>query len=57
MAKNKKEKQHDMDDIWKDSKNGLIVYTDGETGVQYLVSRWGGITPRLDHDGTIKIVK
>lgn len=32
-------------------RSGLGLRTDAGTGCQYLVSPWGGITPRLDKDG------
>lgn len=32
-------------------RSGLGLRTDAQTGCQYLVSPWGGITPRLDRDG------
>lgn len=32
-------------------RSGLGVKTDHMTGCQYLVTKWGGITPRLDGAG------
>jgi hypothetical protein len=32
-------------------RSGLALKTDATTGCQYLVSPWGGITPRLDRLG------
>lgn len=32
-------------------RSGLALKTDAATGCQYLVSPWGGITPRLDRLG------
>lgn len=32
-------------------KSDMSVKTDYLTGCQYLVTFWGGITPRLDKDG------
>lgn len=32
-------------------RSGLALKTDAMTGCQYLVSPWGGITPRLDKLG------
>ncbi len=32
-------------------RSGLALKTDAATGCQYLVSPWGGITPRLDRRG------
>ena len=38
-------------------RSGLAVYTDHRTGVQYLSTGRGGLTPRLNADGTIRIIK
>lgn len=35
----------------KDKRSGLILYTDHGTGVQYVGTMWGSITPRLGQDG------
>ena len=41
---------------WK--RSGMGVYTDNATGVQYVKAGWfGGITPRLNHDGTLYLYK
>ena len=32
-------------------RSGLIIRTDNETGLQYLQSSGGHLTPRLDKDG------
>lgn len=32
-------------------RSGMALRTDHGTGCQYLVSPWGGITPRFDRDG------
>lgn len=29
----------------------MLILTDHRTGLQYLTTRWGGMTPRLDKDG------
>jgi hypothetical protein len=34
------------------SKPGLVIYTDARTGLQYLGTPSGGLTPRLDRDGS-----
>lgn len=39
------------DQMPKGKRSGLIVRTDYGTGVQYLESPFGGLTPRLDADG------
>jgi hypothetical protein len=31
--------------------SGLVIYTDARTGLQYLGTPSGGLTPRLDRDG------
>lgn len=38
-------------------RSGLALYTDYGTGVQYVGSPRGGLTPRLDADGHPIIVK
>jgi hypothetical protein len=44
----------DSTDISKWKRSGLGVYTDNATGVQYVKAGWfGGITPRLNHDGSL----
>lgn len=35
----------------EDKRSGVHVITDYGTGVQYLVTPLGGITPRIDKDG------
>jgi hypothetical protein len=37
-------------------RSGLFLYTDYGTGVQYLGNRHGGLTPRLNKDGSIYIL-
>jgi hypothetical protein len=32
-------------------RSGLALRTDAGTGCQYLLSPWGGVTPRLDNTG------
>lgn len=36
---------------WFGKRSGLSVMTDNKTGLQYLVTSKGGITPRLDSSG------
>lgn len=38
-------------------RSGLRVYTDHATGVQYLGTVDGALTPRLNRDGTIRVNK
>ena len=33
-------------------RSGLIIHTDYATGLQYLESELGGLTPRMNPDGT-----
>lgn len=40
-----------------DKRSGLVLYTDYNTGCQYVGTVFGGITPRLDADGKIVCVK
>lgn len=51
------ERPTDDSDKDADNRSNLIVHTDYKTGVQYLSTRGGGITPRLDKDGKLVIVK
>ena len=37
----------DATDPPKGERSGLVLRTDHETGVEYLITRGGGITPRL----------
>lgn len=48
-----------MDDTDTDSWNrsGVIVRTDAKTGVQYLETAGGAITPRLNADGTLHVTQ
>lgn len=39
------------DDTDGESRSGLIPRTDARTGCQYLESKGGGLTPRLDGNG------
>lgn len=43
----------------KDEKNrsGLMIRTDHLTGVQYVETPFGGITPRLNPDGSLVVTK
>lgn len=34
-----------------EKRSGLIIYTDGATGVQYLGTVFGSLTVRVDKDG------
>lgn len=47
-------KRDDSDGFEK--RSGVIVYTDHKTGVQYIGTILGGITPRLNPDGSIHTV-
>lgn len=38
-------------------RSGLILYTDHGTGVQYVGTILGGITPRLDVNGNVVVKK
>lgn len=43
----------DTDDIENSDRSGLILYVDHRTGLHYLQGGlFGGITPRLNADGT-----
>jgi hypothetical protein len=33
-------------------RSGMRLFTDYRTGCQYLGGAWGGITPRVNRDGT-----
>ena len=48
-------------DVTDDAKNGkrsgLHIYVDRETGVQYVGTIFGGLTPRLDAQGQPMILK
>lgn len=39
------------DDTDGESRSGLTLRTDARTGCQYLESKGGGLTPRLDGNG------
>ena len=39
------------DDTDGKKRSGFVVLVDYKTGIQYLMSAMGGITPRLDRDG------
>ena len=41
----------------KDERSGLVLYTDYQTGCQYVGTPFGSITPRLDKDGKIVCIK
>ena len=48
----------DSTDKSKWERSGLSVYTDQATGVQYIrAGLFGGLTPRLNKDGTLFNVK
>ena len=38
-------------------RSGMMLFTDYQTGVQYVGTLQGGLTPRLNADGTICIVE
>ena len=46
-------KRDDSDPV--DGRSGFMVLTDDLTGVQYLVTTLGGLTPRLREDGTVMV--
>lgn len=46
----------DSDHKTKKVYSGMIVYTDYGTGVQYVGTPLGGITPRLNADGSIRTI-
>lgn len=39
------------------SRYDINLFVDKKTGVNYLVSDWGGLTPRLDENGKVIISK
>ena len=39
------------DDAETGTRSGLQIYVDHGTGVQYVGTMQGGLTPRVDHDG------
>ena len=43
----------DDSDISRHKRSGFRVHTDALTGVQYISVFMGGITPRLNKDGTL----
>jgi hypothetical protein len=45
--------QVDVTDELDGRRSGLSIAVDYGTGVQYLVTGMGGITPRLDADGNV----
>ena len=47
----------DDSDIDSGNRSGLRVHTDAKTGVQYLSTGTGGVTPRLREDGSVVVVK
>ena len=36
-------------------RSGLVIHTDNRTGCQYLTTKHGGLTPRMDQSGTYQI--
>ncbi len=46
----------DDTDAGPDQRSGLRLHTDHATGVQYLSSARGGVTPRLKPDGTLFVI-
>jgi hypothetical protein len=38
-----------------DKKSGLFLYTDYGTGVQYVGTMYGGLSPRMDKNGKIMV--
>lgn len=61
QVKQRDAEQSSQMEEYKDSSNGKVtVYTDKDTGVQYLIfesDRRGGITPRLDENGNAMVQK
>ena len=55
--------QYEDNELIRDTGMFEIIYIDGnvrvlidhETGVQYIVTKSGGVTPRLNDDGTLYI--
>ena len=47
----------DDSDFSAQQRSGLRVHTDAKTGVQYLSTLEGGLTPRLTAEGKVVIVK
>jgi hypothetical protein len=45
------------DDSDGKKRSGLKVRTDALTGIQYLETIGGGITPRLNRDGSVIMIK
>jgi hypothetical protein len=43
----------DDTDASKWNRSGMRIHTDAKTGVQYLSTAGGGLTPRLNADGSI----
>jgi hypothetical protein len=43
----------ETDDPANRMRSGFVIQTDYGTGVQYLVTRQGGVTPRIASDGTV----
>lgn len=41
----------------KKKRSGMMLYTDYKTGVQYVGTLQGGLTPRLNADGSICTVE
>lgn len=41
----------DATDLNARTRSGMVILTDYETGVQYLATNDGGLTPRLGQDG------
>lgn len=41
------------DDVERKQRSGLTVYIDYSTGIQYVGTSFGGLTPRLDADGNV----
>lgn len=57
-GKRKKETEIEMKKNGAMTQDAFTIWTDPETGVEYIVYNnfyKGGITPRLNEDGTIKI--
>lgn len=46
-----KHRKVDDTDKSKKERSGLCIYVDHRTGVQYVGTEFGGLTPRVDADG------
>jgi len=49
--------KRDSSDKDEKHRSGLMIRTDHLTGVQYVETPFGGITPRLNADGSMVVIK